>query len=217
VPAFAEVCPDVGATSTILASYLLAAGIEPDPPLATALYYGIKTDTLGLMRQAGPEDMAVYHHLQELVDLEALAEIESAQVPRDYFKRLDAALHAARLYDGVLLSYVGAMQRPDMVAELADLLLRLQGTRWAVCMGKFRDELIVSVRTRNPDGGAGWLVRSIVGQEGTAGGHGTMAAGHLPLGDRNPADLARQLGQQVLLTLGVAAETPGRPLLDGPE
>jgi len=210
---FAEVRPEIGATSTILAGYLLAAGLEPDPPLATALYYGIKSDTLGLMREAGPEDLAVYHHLQGLIDIEALAEIENAQVPSDYFKRLDAALHTARVYDGVVLSYIGAMPRPDLAAELADLLLRLQGTRWAVCMGVYKDELIVSIRARSAEGGAGRLVQSIVGDSGTAGGHGTMAAGHLPLGNRDPEDLSRELSQQVLFTLGVRAE--GRPLLDG--
>lgn len=212
---FAEVRPDIGATSTILAGYLLAAGIEPEPPLATALYYGIKSDTLGLMREAGPEDMAIYHHFQGLIDVEALAEIENAQVPFDYFKRLDAALHTARVYDGVVLSYIGAMPRPDLAAELADLLLRLQGTRWAVCMGVYRDELIVSIRARSALGGAGRLVQSIVGESGTAGGHGTMAAGHLPLGNRDPEELSRDLSQQVLFTLGVRAE--GKPLLDGLE
>ncbi len=216
-PRFSEVRPDVGATSTILAGYLFAAGIEPEPPLATALYYGIKTDTLGLMREAGPEDVAVYYHLQGLVDVEALAAIESAQVPRDYYKRLDAALHAARIYDGVVLAYVGAMRRPDMAAELADLLLRLQGTRWAVCMGVYRDDLIISIRARSPAGGAGRLVRSIVGEAGTAGGHGTMAAGNVPLGGRNPEEIAQELGEQLLSTLGVGAETLGKPLLDGLE
>lgn len=214
---FAEVRPEVGATSSILAGYLLAAGIEPDPPLATALYYGIKSDTLGLMRETGPEDIAVYNHLQPLIDVEALAEIENAQVPPDYFRRLDAALHAARVYDGLVLCYVGAMRRPDLAAELADLLLRLQGARWAVCTGVYKDELVISVRARNPTGGAGQLVQSIVGEAGTAGGHGTMAAGHLRLGGRDPEELSRELGELILSTLGIGAETQGTPLLDEQE
>ncbi len=51
--AFADVRPGLGSTSTLLVEYLQAAGIEPSPPLATALFYGIKTDTLGLGRGAG--------------------------------------------------------------------------------------------------------------------------------------------------------------------
>jgi nanoRNase/pAp phosphatase (c-di-AMP/oligoRNAs hydrolase) len=212
---FAEVRPDVGATSTILASYLLAAGIEPDKTLATALYYGIKSDTLSLVREAGAEDIAVYQRLQTIADAEALAEIENAQVPSDYFKRLDTALHTARVYDGVVLAYVGQMPRPDLAAELADLLLRLQGSRWAVCMGVYKDELIVSVRARSTQGGAGRLVQSIIGEDGTAGGHGTMAAGHLPLRSRDPEELSRHLSGQVLLTLGLHNE--GKPLLSEQE
>jgi nanoRNase/pAp phosphatase (c-di-AMP/oligoRNAs hydrolase) len=215
---FAEVRPEVGATSTILTSYLLAAGLEPDKTLATALYYGIKSDTLSLAREAASEDIAIYQQLQILADAEALAEIENAQVPSDYFKRLDTALHTARVYDGVVLAYIGQMRRPDLAAELADLLLRLQGARWAVCMGVYKDDLIVSIRARPPrmrgvEGGAGSLVQSIVGEAGTAGGHGTMAAGHVPLYGRDPAELSRQLSQQVLLSLGVRDE--GKPLLDG--
>ena len=53
------------------------------------------------------------------------------------------------------------------------------------------------------------------GEAGTAGGHGTMAAGHLPLGTRDPEELSRELSQQVLFDLGVRAE--GKPLLDGSE
>ncbi len=47
---FAEVRSDVGATSTILTEFLQAAGIELPTPIATALFYGIKTDTMGLGR-----------------------------------------------------------------------------------------------------------------------------------------------------------------------
>ena len=56
---FVDVRSDVGATSTILTEYLQAAGIEPSPPLATALFYGIKTDTMGLGRGASPADTAM--------------------------------------------------------------------------------------------------------------------------------------------------------------
>ena len=44
---YVDVREDVGAVSTILTEYLQAAGLEPTPLLATALFYGIKTDTRG--------------------------------------------------------------------------------------------------------------------------------------------------------------------------
>jgi nanoRNase/pAp phosphatase (c-di-AMP/oligoRNAs hydrolase) len=43
--AFLDVRPDIGATSTIVGSYQMHAGVEPSPQAATALHYGIRTDT----------------------------------------------------------------------------------------------------------------------------------------------------------------------------
>jgi nanoRNase/pAp phosphatase (c-di-AMP/oligoRNAs hydrolase) len=210
--AFADVRPNVGSTATILTEYLQLAGAEPPRALATALFYGIKTDTLGLIRGASTTDVTTYLYLQARLDVEALVEIERAQVPLDYFQRLDAALHSARVYDGVVLSFLGSMHRPDLAAEMADLLLRLQGVQWAMCTGVYKEKLILSVRTRSRKGGAGHLVQQIVGHSGTAGGHGTMAAGHVPLLGANPEHLAHELGLRALQILKIPSDS-GKPLM----
>jgi nanoRNase/pAp phosphatase (c-di-AMP/oligoRNAs hydrolase) len=211
--AFADVRPDLGATSTILAGYLETAGIDPVPTLATALFYGIKTDTLGLVRSASPADVEAYFRLQPHIDFSALVEIESAQVPADYFRRLDAALHRARVYGEVVISYVGPMQRPDLAAEMADLLLRLQGVRWAICMGRYDKELVLAVRSRAGRVGAGKLVQAIVPSHGLAGGHGVMAAGQVALRGEDPEQLAHELAQRALAYLNIKTGGEGTPLL----
>jgi nanoRNase/pAp phosphatase (c-di-AMP/oligoRNAs hydrolase) len=204
---FADIRPDAGATSTILTEYLQAAGIEPMPLLATALFYGIKTDTLGLGRGAGPADVAAYSYLQSRIDVDALAEIEHAQVPAEYYRRLDTALHAARIYRNVVVSYIGPMSHPDLAAEIADFMLRLRGIRWVICLGTYKDSLVVAVRTKSRRrGGAGNLVREIMGEEGTAGGHTAMAGGHWPLQGQHPELVAEQLIQRALEVLQVPAE-----------
>jgi nanoRNase/pAp phosphatase (c-di-AMP/oligoRNAs hydrolase) len=210
---FADVRPELGSTATMLTEYLRAAEIEPSSRLATALFYGIKADTMGLVRRASPADVAAYIYLQPLVDIEALAEIERAQVSIEYFRRMDAALHAAHVYDNVILSYIGAMQRPDLAAEMADLLMRLKGVQWVICMGVHKSELILAVRTTYRRGGAGQLVQAIVGDEGTAGGHGNMAGGQIPLRGADPEQLAQVLGGRALHHLNAAATT-GKPLMD---
>ncbi len=210
--AFADVRPEAGSTSTILVEYLQAAAIEPAPSLATALFYGIKTDTLGLIRGAGPADVAAYFYLQSRIDVEALVEIERAQVPADYFAKLDTALRSARVYDSLIVSYIGPVHRADLAADMADLLLRLQGVRWAICMGVYKDELVLAVRSQSRRVGAGQLVRTVVGHEGTAGGHGTMAAGHVPLRGADPEQIAQQYVQRVLQYLKMPADL-GIPLL----
>jgi nanoRNase/pAp phosphatase (c-di-AMP/oligoRNAs hydrolase) len=207
--AFADVRPETGATSTILTEYLRAANIELSPTLATALFYGIKTDTMGLGRAASPADVTAYFHLQSRIDVDALAEIEHAQVSVDYFRSLDAVLHATRIYGDVVISYMGPLTHPDLAAEMADLLHRLQGAEWVICMGLHQGTLVLAVRTRNPRGGAGHLVQAIVGEMGTAGGHGTMAGGQVPLRGQDAGQLAEELAQRALRHLGLPDLSPG--------
>jgi nanoRNase/pAp phosphatase (c-di-AMP/oligoRNAs hydrolase) len=211
--AFADVRPDFGATSTILTEYLQAAGVELSPKLATALFYGIKTDTMGLVRNASPADVAAFFFLQPRIEVDALVEIERAQVPAEYFGRLHAALQGARIYDNVIISYLGPMSRPDMAAEMADLLLRLQGTQWVICLGTYKEAMILAVRTRSRRGGAGQLAQAVVGARGNAGGHGAMAGGHIPLQGADPDEVAQQLRRHALEHLKVTPETAGRPLI----
>ena len=210
---FADVRPELGATSTLLVQYLQAADLEPPPPLATALFYGIKTDTMGLGRAASPDDVSAYFHLQPRIEVEALVKIEHAQVPAEYFRGLDAALHAARVYDGIVIAFVGVMTRPDMAAEMADLLLRLRGAQWTICMGAYKESLILAVRGRGKQDKAGRLAQVIVGKHGTAGGHGAMAGGQIPLLGEAPERVAEQLGRQALECRKVEPLLRGRSLL----
>jgi nanoRNase/pAp phosphatase (c-di-AMP/oligoRNAs hydrolase) len=213
---FVDVRPDIGATATIILEYLLTAGIELPPKLATALFYGIKTDTRALSRGATAADKSAYLYLQPHIDVLAMVEIEQAQVPIDYFINFDAALHAASLYSDVLIGYIGLMKYPDLAAEIADVLMRLKGARWVLFMGIYKQTLILSVRTRDLAGGAGVLVQQIVRDQGTAGGHGALAGGQVPLRGRNPKQLADTLKQIALRQLNVRPGTPGKPVIPKP-
>jgi nanoRNase/pAp phosphatase (c-di-AMP/oligoRNAs hydrolase) len=208
-----DVRPEQGATSTIVTEYLQAASIEPSEALATALFYGIKTDTMGLARGAGLADVAAYYYLQPLVDIDALIEIERAQVPAGYFKSFVTAFQAARVYGSFVLSYLGPMGYPDLAAEIADQLLRLEGIQWVLCMGIYNDSLNLAARTRSRKGGAGQFVRAIVGDWGIAGGHGSMAGGQVSLQGADPAELVQQISKLALRYLKIGPNTPGQSLL----
>lgn len=215
--AFFDVRADFGSTSTILIEYLRAAGIEPPPLVATALFFGIKTDTLGLVRGASPADVEAYFYLQSAIDVDALTEIERAQVPAEYFQRLDAALHGARVYRDTIVSYIGPMRRPDLAAEMADLLLRLRDMQWSICMGAYQGTLVLAVRSRSRHLGAGRLVQNAVGKQGTAGGHGLMAGGQVPLAGQDAAQVADDLTRRLLQLLQIPADTAGIPLMAQPD
>ena len=124
--------------------------------------------------------------------------------------QLAAALQAARVFDGVVISHAGPLSHPDIAAEMADLLLRLERARWVICMGVHKEERLLSVRTRTRRGGAGALAQKIVERRGSAGEHGTMAGEQIPLKGENAEQMARQLGQRVLEYRRVTA---GKPLI----
>lgn len=210
---FSDVRTGVGSTSAILVEYLRVAEIDIPAPLATALFYGIKTDTAGLVRGASPTDIAAHSFLQSRIDVDALIKIETAQVPQVYFQGLDAALHSARVYKRAIVSYLGAMQRPDMAAEMADLLLRLRGMQWAICMGTHGEKLILAVRSRAGQPGAGRMVQAVIDDEGMAGGHGAMAAGQIPLRGAEPEQMAWELAERALAYLEMGADGDWKPLL----
>jgi nanoRNase/pAp phosphatase (c-di-AMP/oligoRNAs hydrolase) len=210
---FADIRHDVGSTSTILTEYLRAADIKLTALLATALFYGIKTDTMGLGRSTSQADVEAYFHLQPLIDMDRMADIEGAQVSTAYFRSIDKALRAALVYDDVVVAYIGRIVYADLTAEIADLLLRLRGIQWVICMGLYHEDIILSVRTRNQQGGAGLLAKDIVGKQGLAGGHGMMAGGHVRLDDQKPRQAAFELGQRALRHLNVSTQIGGRPLI----
>lgn len=213
---FQDVRPNIGSTASIMVEYLRLAEIEPPPPIATALFYGIKTDTLGLGRGTTSSDMSAICYLLPLIDLEALLKIERAEVPLAYFETFAATLQTTRIYKNVVIAQIESMHYPDLTAEMADFLLRMRGARWVICMGIYKKRLFISVRTQNQRG-AGQMIQEVIGNRGIAGGHGAMAGGQIPLNGNDPQQLLSYFTQRLLEHLKIPAEETGRPLiLDSP-
>jgi len=77
----------------------------------------------------------------------------------------------------LVVSNLGGVDIPDIVPEIADLLLRMEGKTWSFCTGVHEDRLYVSLRTTNSRADAGRLIRRLLGRRGKGGGHGMMAGG----------------------------------------
>lgn len=210
--AFADVSESYGATATMMVQYLDAAGLEPPVDLATALFYAIRSETLDLGREAGEADRDAYFRLLEQADMVSVARIQRARVPREYFGAFHQAIERAVIYDNVVMTDLQAVAAPDIVAEIADFLLRLQGAEWSCCIGQHRNDLVVSLRTTDPFAHAGRLIRRIVAGLGTAGGHGTMAGGQVPVAEGTYDEMAETVTQRLLAALG-RDTSPGEPLV----
>lgn len=210
---FRDIRPWIGALSTIITQYLQAAELKPSMRVATALFYGIKTDTKALSRDTSAADISAYFYLLEFVDVDALVEIENAQVPAEYFKNLAGAMQSARVYNGVVFSFLGQSDYPDLTAEVADLLLRLEGVRWVVCMGAYEDQLYLSVRARSDEIDAEELAREIIGEAGTSGGRNTLAGGQLPLNGADAEQMVEEIRLRTLAYLEVPTSLQGERLV----
>ena len=66
---FVDIREEYGANATIMTEYLRAARIKPSPRLATALFYGIKTDTDNFVRQATGHDINAFRYLYRFVKI----------------------------------------------------------------------------------------------------------------------------------------------------
>jgi nanoRNase/pAp phosphatase (c-di-AMP/oligoRNAs hydrolase) len=195
---YVDVRPEVGATSTMLYQYLEAADIVPDPILASAMFYGLQTDTHGLARGATPIDEDVYMKLLPLLDRDKLIKVEGAGVSKEYFHIMSQALKAARVYDRSVTAYLGEMHRPDLAAELADVFIRLKSAQAVLCIGCHKETLYLSLRTKPSGQDAGALIQVVVESLGKAGGHGNMAGGQVPLLGKDVNKLVAQLERRFL-------------------
>jgi nanoRNase/pAp phosphatase (c-di-AMP/oligoRNAs hydrolase) len=207
--AFADVRTEIGSTVTILFQYLEAAGIRPDPLLATAMYYGLKTDTRSLSRGDSVADDVAFMKLTRRVDQQELAKVEVAALSLEYFRAFSQGLHATRLHGKAIVSRLGQIEQPDFAAEMADILIRLQGAQAALCMGQYGDTLHISLRTGTLDQDAGLIIQQVVNSPGSAGGHGTMAGGQFPLAGIDMETLLKDIEHRFLSILGENGEGMG--------
>ncbi len=215
---FADVGGDFGATSTMVVEYLRAARLEPSAELATALFYGIKTDSRDLGRQTTPRDVEAYLWLFPRVDKHLLGRIEHPDLPAEYFRLYHLAIERAKLYgDSVVVTDLKDIYTPDMVAEVAERLMSLEGVKWSLAHGTYEGSLYVSLRVRDRRMNAGRLMRELCqNRGGSAGGHGSMAGARLPLPASRDAvaRLKRKLLRDFLKAFGASGEAP-RSLLAG--
>ncbi len=213
---FTDIRSRYGATSTILYQYLRAAKIEVSPPLATAMVYGIRSDTQDLGRESTRADLEAFLDLYPLANARALGRIVQAPLPRSYYSKLRIALDQATVYGSRIVSYLGQLDSQEMVAEAADLLLRAEDVNWAMCLAVIDNWLHISLRTTDRERHAGRIARNLGGRMGFGGGHQALAAAQIPLPAKNQSKRATQVLVRGIIKRFLKAtgrpNGPGKPL-----
>jgi nanoRNase/pAp phosphatase (c-di-AMP/oligoRNAs hydrolase) len=216
VSPWCDVRSSLGATSTIVLEYLRDRRISIDSRLATGLFYALRSETRDLGREATDAERDAYLFLVPLVDHKTLSKIIHPKVPREHFVALDRAIRSARVCGPVVAANLGELSYPDLVAEVADLLLAYEGARFVLCGGRYERRAFLSLRTETSDRRAGTLMREIIDEEGAAGGHGTMAGGrlHKPVEDDYQLEAAFGAIVDRLLARVKAPSSTSHPLVD---
>jgi nanoRNase/pAp phosphatase (c-di-AMP/oligoRNAs hydrolase) len=201
---FHDIRPKYGATSTIITEYLVAADLPPTRSVANALIYGIKADTNSLVRGASRVDFKAFNYLSPLTNPRVVGGIERPSLSQEYLKDYERGLARTTVHRDTAISYLGRIHSEAIVPELADLLVRLDGVCWSLCMGERNDLLLLSMRSTSRTHKAGAVIRRLVGKAGSAGGHKEMAGGQVPVAgmtEEEKADLSHKLIDRFLKLL----------------
>jgi nanoRNase/pAp phosphatase (c-di-AMP/oligoRNAs hydrolase) len=177
----ADIRPHYGATSTILTEYLREARIKPSLKLASALYYGIKTDTANFERPATEADVKAFHYLYGFTRSALVRKIEFAEFNLPMLNYLKLALNRYRIRHNRLYAFLGPVNAPDILVILADFFLRAGEISWTIVGGIHQDRLVVIFRNDGLRKNAGRLATQAFGKLGSAGGHAASARAEVPL------------------------------------
>lgn len=173
---------EVGAAATILTEHLRTLEIEPETKLATALLFGIRSDTLGFLRGATPAEHDAAKFLHTHADHEIIRQLSTPSVTGGTLEAISAAIDNRQTNGAVLFSHVGRTSERDALPQAVDYLVRLEGVQTAIVFGVVDDTIHISARSPDARVHVGNVLRDSFADVGSAGGHHDVAGGQIPLG-----------------------------------
>ena len=185
---FVDLRPEYGATSSMVTEYLLDAEVPIDRKLATALIYGIATDTDDLKRHTHAADIAAFEALHQRADRTFLSRLEKSQIPPAILDHIAWGISHRVVYRDLVVVHFGTVPTADVLVQVADLLLLTFGVCWVVCAGviekpadKGGRRLVVVFRGDGFQQDVGRRAALAFAKLGSAGGHRTMGRAEVPL------------------------------------
>ncbi len=187
-----------GATTTILAEALSLAKVSVPKKLATAIVYGIGSETQNLGREAGARDIKAYQEFWPKAHMQTLWKISYPKHSTDFFTSLLSALQNAFICRNVIGTHLGVLNVPDRAAQIADFLLTHEKMDWSIVTGRYQGKLFVSLRSSSPAAKAGKLLRRLLGGGNRGGGHAMIAGGSIEVGEAASQTAWRQAEDKIV-------------------
>ncbi len=179
---FVDIKEDYGANSSIMTEYLRANRIRPAPRLATALFYGIKTDTDNFVRESLPNDINAFRYLYRFTNMNIIKKIESSEMTKKTLDSYRLAMDRLKIIRDIAFVHMGEIDNPDILVIIADFHMKLAEATWSIASGVYNEKLIVILRNAGFRGDAGKTAVKLFGPVGgSAGGHKGAARAEVSL------------------------------------
>ena len=179
---YADIRPDYGSTSTMMAEYLRGLHIRPGKLLATALVYGIKTDTQSFERHFLEADVRAFSALTKHADMMLVRKIISSEYHRRWLKFFSKAFRKMRFIGARgLFVFMDSLESPDILVMLADFFTRVHGLSWNMLAAVVKGTVVVVFRGDGIGRNMGHMAAKLFGDIGSAGGHRGAARAEIEL------------------------------------
>lgn len=178
---YAEIRTEYGSCSTLLTEYLYNLDIKPSPFLATALLYGIKSDTQSFEREFCDTDVRAFRYLSKFANQLALKKIVRSEYHLRWLNYFRLALERLEICDHGAYVYMGKVENPDILVILADFLLRVHEIGWTAVAGLCKTTLVVIFRGDGLTRDVGKMAGELFGDIGSAGGHRQAARAEIDI------------------------------------
>ncbi|WP_232701735.1 DHH family phosphoesterase [Halobacterium wangiae] len=179
---FADVRPNVSATSTILTKYIQEFDLSVSQEVATALLYGIRAETLDFRRDTTPADLTAAAYLYPFADHDTLEQVESPNMSPETLDVLAEAITSREVQGSHLVSNAGFIRDRDALAQAASQLLNLEGITTTAVFGIVDDTIYLAARSKDIRLNIGRVLADAFVDIGEAAGHSTQASAEIPLG-----------------------------------
>lgn len=177
---FFDIRSDVGACSSIIASYFVENNIEMPINVATALLYGIKMDTNNLSREVSDLDIDMFYMLFKKANRESIRKFDCCSLQMEDLKAYSAAIENLRVFGNVGIVNIGKDCGEAILGTMSDFIMSLDEVTFSVVYSYRAGGIKFSVRNEEIGFDAAAIIRECLKDYGGGGGHATMAAGFVP-------------------------------------
>lgn len=167
----------VGSCSTLVTEYYVKSGTVMDKNVASALMYGLRTDTASLTRGVTDLDIEMFSYLYKYADNDKITKFYINNMEMSDLKAYGAAIENISVINGIAFAHIPFDCNDALIAMISDFMLSLNEVDACIVYANRDGGYKMSVRSQNDNIHAGRITARALKGIGDGGGHAAMAGG----------------------------------------